>query len=225
MTLAQDPRIISRFGFDGGSELVLPKALDTKALKQIDAWEFCRHRITVDSNEFSVPNALKAADIPRFVEELLSMPSDLHWHISGLMGSDGKCRVSLSGQFTATRPCMKCGQSVSEPVSFNRRLQLCKSEKEAEAADLASDENDDDVDFVAASGKVNLIEWLEDELLLSLPMFTKHDECSADPTFLEYRQGHADSSDEILSGDNAEPEDTRSPSPFAVLASLKKPRT
>ncbi len=190
-------------------------------LLNVDAWEFCRHAGVAHGGPTAgnAGSLVKGIVFERLLTELTSSPTDLSWSIEGRTDREGRCDLRFSGVFTAQRECQRCGQKVSEHLAFERTLRLCKSEKEADSADDGSDES---IDFVAAPGKVNVLEWLEDEMLLSLPMFVTHNDCTESPALKEYqaRLVHSSSVDE-----QASPDDQLRPSnPFAVLASLKKPR-
>lgn len=78
------------------------------------------------------------------------------------------------------------------------RLEVVRSEADADAAPL----DDDEADVIVGSRSFDLITQIEDELLLALPVSPRHAVCP----------------DEML------PEETeaeKKPSPFAVLANLK----
>lgn len=142
-----------------------------KSIRHLDVWEFCRrgNRIAGELTGAGIGN-----NFPRFAESQLSQNS-LHWQAEGFCDKDGRCSLRLSGRFHARQECMRCGSAVEQEVGFNRLLRLCKSEQEADTLDT-----DEDEDAVAAPGKVDVVQWLEDEMLLSLPMFPVHEGCAAD---------------------------------------------
>ena len=116
----------------------------------------------------------------------------------------------------ATMHCHRCGEPIVCNIEFDRTLVLCKSEQAADSADAL---DDDEIDHVAASGKVDMLAWLEDEMLLSLPSFVRHDKCTP-KVDLKY----VAASDTPLKNCST-PDDlgiTPPAKPFAVLAILKK---
>lgn len=174
------------------------KADPLARLQSMDIWEFCRSGAEV---AFQTPigrftRLLEACHAGMGEREahkspLLGAMADksggggfektVTWRASGQCNRAGQCHVRLTGEFVAVSVCLRCNGPVSEALVFDRRLRLCKSEQEADTL-----ETEDDEDAVAAPGKVNLLEWLEDELLLSLPMFPAHAEgqCVAETLFV-----------------------------------------
>ncbi len=197
-----------------------------KDLAQLDAWEFARFggKVAADSG---------LQRFPRLVEELhAEAKSDLpspkvRWAIFGEVDSAGHCFIGLEGSFPASVPCMRCSNPVSDHFEFKRLLRLCKSDQEADTLEL-----DDEVDPVVASGKVNVLEWLEDELMLSLPMFPSHEGCASESVSVgpvnedpeapakQHQLSTAENSASVKRNLESAPETHR---PFEILARLKKP--
>ena len=101
--------------------------------------------------------------------------------------------------------CQRCLQPVAVPLTVDRWFRFVRDEDLA--AELDADSEDD---VLALGGRLDLLDLVEDELLLELPLVPRHEQC---PQPLPL----AATSDE-LSGD--EPEEVR-PNPFAALAALK----
>lgn len=89
--------------------------------------------------------------------------------------SGGEFYAKIAGAFQASLVCAHCGHGVDSQIDVYRRWLLKPSEKVAEAFD--TDDLDDDIDVVACPKHINLETWIEDELLLSLPMFARHESC------------------------------------------------
>ena len=99
--------------------------------------------------------------------------------------------------------CQPCLGPVDVPVVVERDFRFVATEEQAELEDEESEE-----DVLVLSRDFNLLELVEDELLMALPVVPKHDVCPtpvklqvADPDFVE----------------NVE----QKPNPFAVLQQLK----
>ncbi len=107
----------------------------------------------------------------------------------------------------ASQECLRCGKPVLQALEFDRLLRICKSEQEADT--LETDENED---AVAAPGKIDALQWLEDEMLLCLPMFPAHEECESGV------QAVPAEADSVSGGDPA----NESHRPFEKLAGLLK---
>jgi len=110
----------------------------------------------------------------------------------------------LSAEVALPQTCQRCLGPVDVPVHFEREFRFVASEEVAEVEDEESEE-----DVLVLSRDFNLMELVEDELLMALPVVPKHDVCPgavklqvADPDFAEDEQ--------------------EKPNPFAVLEQLKK---
>ena len=77
--------------------------------------------------------------------------------------------LSISGQVELT--CQRCLADFVYELTLQNRLILVTSD--AQLPDL-QDEHPD-VDFVLAQSKMDVREWIEDEIILGLPVAPKHD--------------------------------------------------
>jgi len=114
--------------------------------------------------------------------------------------SGGRSVVSGSIRGRIVLDCQRCLEPVSIDLQCDVLLGIVDSETEAELLP-------DDLEPLVAGDEVNLIELIEDEMLLALPIVPVHDQC--DPPAVLSGEGH----------DTGLPEREN---PFAVLASLKK---
>jgi uncharacterized protein len=112
--------------------------------------------------------------------------------------------LALTAEVAMPLICQRCLGPVDVPVQVEREFRFVATEEIAEAQDEDSEE-----DVLVLSRDFNLLELIEDELLMALPVVPKHTACPgavklcvADPDFAE---------------DTAE-----KPNPFAVLERLKK---
>lgn len=112
--------------------------------------------------------------------------------------------LSLSAEVALPQTCQRCLGPVDVTVAFEREFRFVASEEVAAAEDDASEE-----DVLVSSRDFNLLELVEDELLMALPVVPKHAVCpgsvklqAVDPDFVE--------------------EEQEKPNPFAVLGQLKK---
>jgi uncharacterized protein len=131
----------------------------------------------------------------------------VHYNAYGSMRADAaaveQVWLALSAQVALPMTCQRCLGSVAVPVQFEREFRFVASEELAEAQDEACEE-----DLLVVNRDFNLLELVEDELIMALPVVPKHVECPvvvklqvADPDFAE---------------NGAE-----KPNPFAVLEQLK----
>jgi uncharacterized protein len=102
--------------------------------------------------------------------------------------------------------CQRCLGPVDVPVSVDRSFRFVPDEETAAAQD---DESEEDV--LALSRDFDLLELVEDELLMELPLAPRHETCPPVHVVVE---------DEGFEGSSA-----RHENPFAVLGQLKGPKT
>ncbi len=112
--------------------------------------------------------------------------------------------LRLRAHVDVTRACQRCLEPIKMPLDLDRRLRWVHGEAVAERLDADSDE-----DVLALVPAVDLVELIEDELLLALPVVPRHDQCID----LAALGGGSAGNDADL-GD--------APNPFQVLASLKR---
>lgn len=151
------------------------------------------------------------AEMPRLLaEQAADAPVDadtrFRWQMQGAIreeataGESARQRlfVDLEVDGAVWLQCQRCLKAYGQPLPVRTRLEVVRSEAEADAAPL----DDDEADVIVGSRTFDLITQIEDELLLALPVSPRHAVCP----------------EGILPGD-VEPE--KEPSPFAVLANLK----
>jgi uncharacterized protein len=115
--------------------------------------------------------------------------------------------LNLRARAVAPLQCQRCLSPVALPLEVDREVLLVHGEEQAARLD---EELEDDV--LALPERLNLLELLEDELILALPIVPRHDgDCPNPLAGLGSQAGAADDADE-------QPERVH---PFAVLAQLK----
>lgn len=110
-------------------------------------------------------------------------------------------RLTLQAEVPQT--CQRCLQPYAESVEVDRWFRFVADEATAEAQDDEAEE-----DLLVFQPRFNLLELLEDELLMALPLVPMHEVC---PTDVPMRAG------DLADGDSGRP------NPFAALAALKDP--
>ncbi len=109
--------------------------------------------------------------------------------------------LRLEAQCGVVRTCQRCLEPVVLNLVVDHRLRFVKGEAAAAKLDAESDE-----DVLALEPTINLLELLEDELLLALPVIPMHEGCEPPVVTATETMGAA-----------AAP----ASNPFAVLAALK----
>ena len=150
------------------------------------------------------------AHFPRLVEESApggSVQHEVSWTAVGelrpVTGGVDQVWLHLTAHATLSQTCQRCLTQVDVPLEVERSFRFVKDEATAERED---DESEEDV--LVLSREFNLMELIEDELLMGLPVVPRHEVCPQElPMTIEdeeYRAAEAEK-----------------PNPFAALAQLK----
>lgn len=115
-------------------------------------------------------------------------------------GGEPELWLDLAAQAEVPLQCQRCLQPMAVALEIDRRFRFARSEEEAAELDELSED-----DVLALPQRLDLAELLEDELILSLPLVPRHDEC---PEPLPLPAEEPEAEDEV-------------PHPFAALAALR----
>jgi uncharacterized protein len=144
-------------------------------------------------------------------------PSGLHWEMSTWfeerLGTIPMQYMHLRIALDLPLTCQACLQPYMESLDSDRDYILFETEEEAEAWDF-DEENQDAEDALVSSETFNLLETIEEELLLTLPLIAKHPDGECKPEDLQkVNKTLKSGSEEII---------IKKPNPFAILEKLKK---
>jgi hypothetical protein len=117
------------------------------------------------------------------------------------MGSSNTVVRTPEGKLIGS--CCRCGDPLTVDVHLKTSFLFTKTESEADSMPISEDGEDE---VVVGSSHFDVANWVQEELLLKLPLYPAHDVCKAP---------------ELPTDEEEELEDAR-PNPFAVLSSLKK---
>lgn len=159
----------------------------------IDAFDFSRREERREGD-------VMVADLPRLAAELANGSGVLHWTLQGAADRLGHAQLALSVTGAVQLQCQRCLTLFAFDIVSESVLVLAKDESSADEIDALLD--DDAVDVIVASCVFDVIQLIEDEALLALPLAPKHDTCP-DQAILDALKG------------------ARKESPFAVLKNLK----
>ena len=133
---------------------------------EVDPWRFCR-----DAQSWEIQS--DAAAFPRLAHEFTQ--GTLICRVVGRVDQRGSLslHVSISGAVGLT--CQRCLGSMPYTVEVERTLYLARNEAELERLDALPDS-----DAIQAGERLSLVDLVEDEVLLSLPLAPMHaeGECS-----------------------------------------------
>jgi uncharacterized protein len=145
----------------------------------------------IDSLQFAHTGAVltgevAAASLPRLRDLLASDRGVLKYRLHGLL-ADSKPRIDCIIEGTVEVTCQRCLENLSFAVNVSNRLLLVTSE--ADLPNMA--EEDEDLDALVADPNMDAMAWIEDEIILALPIAPRHDfECvhkQQDQTAAEHR--------------------------------------
>lgn len=150
-----------------------------------------------------------ARELPRLAAELEGpdAPGEVRWQARGELRNPRHVqpqlwlRLEAQGRFALT--CQRCLQPVDVELALDRPFRFVPDEATAAAEDDEAEE-----DLLAFSREFDLLELLEDEILMDLPVAPRHDVCP-----VPVRMSSADPAFHLAEAERAHP--------FAVLGKLK----
>ncbi|KAF3997949.1 YceD family protein [Glaciimonas immobilis] len=159
----------------------------------IDAFEFSRLK---ERREGAMP----VTDLTRLAEELADPSGTLSWVLIGGANHVAHPQLTLTVSGTLQIICQRCMTPFAFDVDSESTLILAKDEASADEIDALLD--DDQVDVIIGSKALDIIQLVEDEALLAMPLSPKHTECPDTSALEALKRGKKES-------------------PFAMLKNLK----
>jgi uncharacterized protein len=161
----------------------------------IDSLDFAR-------NGQKISGEIPVAELPRLQDVLENPRGDLSYTVEGVVDRQGTPALNVSIVGNCQLRCQRCLNGLDYAVQVDTRLLLRdQASLDALGDSLAGDE--EEFDSILADTHLNVLDLLEEEILLSLPIAPKHE------------LGACQAAD----GENAQKEEQN---PFAVLAKLKR---
>ena len=134
------------------------------------------NELVIDSISFakkseSLQGKIAVASFERLRESLAPSQGEIEFYLQGTLDSRHRpsLKLAITGKVQLT--CQRCLADLPYKLELVSRIVLVVNE--TDLPDL--DEEDPDVDVVVASGKMNIQNLLEDEIILALPLAPKHD--------------------------------------------------
>ena len=157
----------------------------------VDGFEFCRLAEQLSG-------ATPVAALERLASESPDKAGEIRWSFAGGHHAKGYPQLTMRVEGDVSLVCQRCLSPYRQPLASEALLVLARDEADADETEEALD--DDSIDVIVGSASLDLLQLVEDEALLSLPLSPKHEACPGDAPKLE----------------SGKPE-----SPFAVLKKLK----
>lgn len=128
---------------------------------KFDAWRLVRERGTLEGS-------LDAVALPRMADRLVER-APVHWRIRGTVDAMGRpaLRLDVDGELPLT--CQRCLGAYRWPVDQHTEVLLGAS-----ADEVARLDNESELEVVLASGPIDPLELVEDELVLAVPFAPRH---------------------------------------------------
>lgn len=117
---------------------------------------------------------LAASDLVRLRQQLAGQETagqsgQVHYEVRGVVTERGHDALDLDVRGTVELACQRCLEPVQVAFDSHRRIIFA-----AQADTLGSEYDAEDTDVVEAVGTLEVVELIEDEVLLSLPMAPMH---------------------------------------------------
>jgi len=129
---------------------------------EVDPWRFCR-----DGQSWETRSEVAA--FPRLAHEFTQ--GALFCRVVGRVDQRGSLSLQLTVSGDVQMTCQRCLGSMPYKVEVERTLYLARNEAEMERLDALPDS-----DAIQAGEILSLVDLVEDEVLLSLPLATMHAE-------------------------------------------------
>lgn len=116
-------------------------------------------------------------ELTRLSSDLAGPPGEVLWSARGefkpVMGSKSELWLHLDARVVVPMTCQRCLDPVPVPLSAARSYRFVRDEAQAQQQD---EESEEDVLAIPPEG-LDLRALIEDELILSLPLVPKHQDC------------------------------------------------
>jgi uncharacterized protein len=163
----------------------------------INSFDLARRKARIEG-QFALASLPRVA--PALAADGTLAHSPLMYSIDGWTDADGHPGGTLNLKARLPLICQRCGEPMDWDLDRSARFRFVREERDLEQIPL----DDDDLDAVVGADAMDAVAWIEDEVLLSMPLLPRHAECR--PMVLN---GAADV-------------DSGRPNPFAALAALKQ---
>ena len=134
----------------------------------VDAFEFCRQK---EYREGKIP----VAQFTRLLEDCAGDQGEIAWSLQGGTHEHGYPQWELKVGAQVQLMCQRCLTPFSFGIDAHSILILARDDEKADEMEVSLD--DESIDVIVGSRAFNLLELIEDEALLALPLAPKHAAC------------------------------------------------
>lgn len=162
----------------------------------------------IDSLDFArngrlISGEVQLTELPRLLDLLENPQGNLSYTVQGGVDKQGTHFLDIGVVGQCRLRCQRCLSGMDYPVRLDTRLLLRDQASLDALDDNVADGDEEEFDSILADTHLNVLDLLEEEILLSLPIAPKHELGACQAT----------------DGENAHREEKN---PFAVLAKLKR---
>ena len=162
----------------------------------IDSLDFAR-------NGQKISGEVPIAELSRLLDILETPQGILSYTVQGVVDKQGNPALDVSIAGSCQLRCQRCLKGLDYAVQLDTRLLLRNQESLDALGDNVAGGEEEEFDSILADAHLDVLDMLEEEILLSLPIAPKHELGACQATDSE----------------NAQEEEQH---PFAVLAKLKR---
>jgi len=131
----------------------------------IDSLDFAR-------NGMELHGQVAVAEMPRLQDVLASPEGQVGYVLRGLPSKNGKPMLELKLEGSCQLCCQRCLQGLLYPISTVSHLVPVPESELPESGEL---EDEDEMDYVPADAHMDVLNLIEDEILLGLPLAPRHE--------------------------------------------------
>ena len=142
-----------------------PEKLVTMSNTIVDAFAFCR---LGEQREGVTP----VAGFARLAAEAAKPEGEIRWSFQGGRHPRGYPQLNMAVEGEVSLVCQRCLLPFSYGFDAQSVLVLASDEAEADATEETLD--DESVDVIVGSAALDLLQLVEDEVLLSIPLSPRH---------------------------------------------------
>lgn len=160
--------------------------------------------VVIDSLDFARNAGVRRGKIAisgfqRLQDYLVNNSGELGYAVIGALDANGRPVLRIDIQGVVSLQCQRCLEELEHMLDIHAELRVAQNEQE-----LQSFDEDESVDCILTQPEMDVLSLIEDEIILSLPVSSRHE------------QG------ECMPGGRQDGKIIREASPFAALAALKK---
>lgn len=130
----------------------------------------------IDVREFAqsggcLTGVVAVAELPRLADFLAEPGGEMSYTLIGHVDGDGHPRLQIGVSGRLALRCQRCLEPVGQAIVTDRELRFLD-----DASDLPNVEDEaEDLDDLPMPAQMRVLEWVEDEILLALPIAPRHD--------------------------------------------------